>query len=186
MAGRDLVISESFTWLRNHFHTALSHIKPEADRLLLCGINGIYYHGTCYSPEKTEWPGWLFYASTQVNARNSIFRDIPALNAYLTRCQSVLQQGKPHNDILLYWPVYDLWMSGGKGEKRFSVHDSSWIEKQPCGEAGRWLMQQGHTFDFVSDAQLAETRRSADFSPPDSSPKEVPPTKPSWSPPPGS
>jgi len=158
VAGRNLVISESFTWLRNHFHTALSHIKPEADRLLLCGINGIYYHGTCYSPEKTEWPGWLFYASTQANARNSIFRDIPALNAYLTRCQSILQQGKPHNDILLYWPVYDLWMSGGKGEKRFSVHDSSWVEKQPCGEAGRWLMQQGHTFDFVSDSQLEKTR----------------------------
>lgn len=158
VAGRKLVISESFTWLRNHYHTALSHIKPEADRLLLCGINGIYYHGTCYSPEKTEWPGWLFYASTQVNARNSIFRDIPALNAYLTRCQSVLQQGKPHNDILLYWPVYDLWMSGGKGEKRFPVHDSSWIEKLPCGEAGRWLMQQGHSFDFVSDAQLEKTR----------------------------
>ncbi|MFM7181420.1 MAG: glycosyl hydrolase [Verrucomicrobiales bacterium] len=158
VAGRSLVISESFTWLRNHFHTALSHIKPEADRLLLCGVTGIYYHGTCYSPEKTEWPGWLFYASTQVNARNSIFRDIPALNSYLTRCQSVLQQGKAHNDVLLYWPVYDLWMSGGKGEKRFTVHDSSWIEDQPCGEAGRWLMQQGHTFDFVSDAQVGATR----------------------------
>jgi hypothetical protein len=157
VAGRNLVISESFTWLRNHFHTALSHIKPEADRLLLCGINGIYYHGTCYSPEKTEWPGWLFYAATQVNARNSMFRDIPALNAYLGRCQSMLQQGRPHNDVLLYWPVSDLWMSGGKKELRFTVHDSSWIENTACGEAGRWLMKQGYTFDFVSDAQLAET-----------------------------
>lgn len=158
VAGRDLVISESFTWLRNHFHASLAHLKAETDRLLLCGINGIYYHGTCYAPEKTAWPGWLFYASTQVNARNSIFRDIPALNAYITRTQSILQQGKSHNDILLYWPVYDLWMSGGKGEKRFSVHDSSWIEKQPCGEVGRWLMHQGHTFYFVSDAQLGKTR----------------------------
>ncbi len=158
VAGRNLVISESFTWLRNHFHTALSHLKPEADRLLLCGINGIYYHGTCYSPEKTEWPGWLFYASTQVNARNSIFRDIPALNAYLTRCQSVLQQGQAHHDILLYWPVYDLWMSGGKNETRFSVHRPSWIEDLACGEAGRWLMQQGHSFDFISDSQLEQTR----------------------------
>jgi len=157
VAGRNLVISESFTWLRNHFHTALSHIKPEADRLLLCGINNIYYHGTCYSPEKTEWPGWLFYAATQVNARNSIFRDIPALNAYLTRCQSVLQQGKPHNEVLLYWPVYDLWMNGGGREIRFTVHQSNWIEKTICGEAGRWLMKQGHSFDFVSDAQLVKT-----------------------------
>jgi hypothetical protein len=158
VAGRNLVISESFTWLRNHFHTALSHIKPEADRLLLCGINGIYYHGTCYSPEKTEWPGWLFYASTQVNARNSIFRDIPALNAYLTRCQSVLQQGKPHNDVLLYWPVSDLWMSGGNRETRFTVHNADWIENTACGEAGQWLMKHGHSFDFVSDAQLEQTR----------------------------
>jgi len=158
VAGRNLVISESFTWLRNHFHTALSHIKPEADRLLLCGINNIYYHGTCYAPEKTEWPGWLFYAATQVNARNSIFRDIPALNAYLIRCQSILQQGKPHNDVLLYWPVYDLWMNGGGREMRFTVHRSDWIEKTTCGEAGQWLMKQGHSFDFVSDAQLMNTR----------------------------
>ena len=158
VGGHNLVIAEAFTWLRNHFHTALSHIKPEADRLLLCGINGIYFHGTCYSPEKTAWPGWLFYASTQVNARNPIFRDIPALNAYLTRCQSVLQEGRPHNDILLYWPVADLWMSGGKGEKRFGVHDPSWIEGTPCGEAGRWLSQQGFTFDFISDAQIERTQ----------------------------
>jgi hypothetical protein len=151
------VISESFTWLRNHFHVALSHMKAEADRLLLCGINDIYYHGTCYAPEKTEWPGWLFYAATQVNARNSIFRDIPALNAYLSRCQSTLQQGRPHNDVLLYWPVYDLWMNGGNKEIRFSVHHSDWIEKTTCGEAGRWLMKQGHSFDFVSDTKLVHT-----------------------------
>ena len=158
VTGRKLVIAESFTWLRNHFHTALSHMKAEADRLLLSGINGIYYHGTCYSPEETAWPGWLFYAATQVNARNSIFRDIPALNAYITRCQSVLQQGQAHNDVLLYWPVSDLWMSGGKRELRFTVHQPGWIEGTPCGEAGRWLLKQGYPFDFVSDAQLEKTR----------------------------
>jgi hypothetical protein len=101
VAGRKVVISESFTWLRNHYHTALSHIKGESDKLLLNGINCIYYHGICYAPQETVWPGWLFYASTQANARNSIFRDIPALNAYITRCQGVLQEGTPHNDVLL-------------------------------------------------------------------------------------
>ncbi len=95
VGGRNLVIAEAFTWLRNHFHTALSHLKPEADRLLLCGIIGIHCHGTCYSPQNTEWPGWLLYVSTQVNARNPIFRDIPALNAFLARCQSILL----HDDL---------------------------------------------------------------------------------------
>ena len=154
VAGRELVISESFTWLRNHYHTALSHIKAETDRLLLNGINGVFYHGTCFSPKETEWPGWLFYASTQANARNSIFRDIPALNAYITRCQSVLQAGRPHNDVLLYWPIYDLWMTGGNRERRFSVHDASWLDGTSCGDAAQWMIDQGFSFDFVSDQQL--------------------------------
>ncbi len=156
VAGREVVISESFTWLRNHYHTALSHIKAESDKLLLNGINCIYYHGICFSPKETTWPGWLFYASTEANARNSIFRDVPILNAYITRCQSELQAGLPHNDVLLYWPVYDLWMSGGTGEQRFSVHHPEWIDEPPCGQAGRWMIDQGYTFDFVSDKQLQE------------------------------
>lgn len=158
VAGRKLVVSESFTWLRNHFHTALSHIKAESDNLLLNGINGIYYHGTCFAPKQTTWPGWLFYASTEANARNAIFRDIPALNAYITRCQSVLQEARPHHDVLLYWPVYDLWMSGGNREQRFSVHHPAWIESTPCGEAGQWMIDRGYSFDFFSDRQLNRTR----------------------------
>lgn len=155
VAGRNLVISESFTWLRNHFHTTLAHIKAESDNLLLNGINGIYYHGICFAPKETAWPGWLFYASTQANARNSIFRDVPVVNAYITRCQSVLQDGAPHNDVLLYWPVYDLWMSSETGkELRFSVHHPGWIDESACGEAGRWMIDHGYTFDFISDRQL--------------------------------
>jgi hypothetical protein len=41
LAGCNLIISESFTWLRNHYHTELSHIKAESDKLLTNGINGI-------------------------------------------------------------------------------------------------------------------------------------------------
>jgi hypothetical protein len=37
-----------------------------------------------------------------MNPRNSIWRaDVPALNAYATRCQAVLQSGRPDNDLLL-------------------------------------------------------------------------------------
>ena len=157
VAGRNVIVSESFTWLRNHYHAALSHVKAEADNLLLNGINCIYYHGICFAPQETAWPGWLFYASTEANARNSIFRDIPVLNAYITRCQSVLQQGRPDNDVLLYWPVYDLWMSEGNRERRFTVHDPGWIEDTACGEAGRWMIEHGYTFDFISDRQLEAT-----------------------------
>lgn len=156
VAGRPIVISESFTWLRNHYNTSLAHIKAEADKLMLNGINCIYYHGACYSPRSTAWPGWLFYASTQANPRNAIFRDMPALNAYIARCQSVLQQGTPHNDILLYWPVYDLWSAGGGAEKRFTVHHPEWLENTHCGRAGKWMVENGYTFDFASGKQLQD------------------------------
>ncbi len=162
VTGKNLIISESFTWLRNHYHTALSHIKAEADLLLLSGINGIYYHGTCYAPRETNYPGWLFYASTQVNYRNSIFRDIPQLNAYLTRCQGILQTGKPLNDVLLYWPVHDQWMSGGEGELRFRVHNPEWIDSSSCGRAAIWMLDQGYTFDFISDQQILNTSLEGD------------------------
>jgi len=162
VAGRRLVISESFTWLRNHYNTTLSHIKAEADKLMLNGINCIYYHGACYSPKSTVWPGWLFYASTQANPRNSIFRDMPALNTYIARCQSVLQHGTPHNDVLLYWPVYDLWSAAGGAEKRFSVHHPEWIENTECGRAGKWMIENGYTFDFISDGQLRGVKREGD------------------------
>ena len=75
----------------------------------VAGVNHVFYHGTCYSPDEASWPGWLFYASFEMNPRNSIWRDVPTLNAYVARCQSVLQSGRPDNDILLYWPIHDFW-----------------------------------------------------------------------------
>lgn len=41
--------------------------------------------------------------------RNAIWRDAPVLHAYLGRVQSVLQSGRADNDVLLYWPIHDLW-----------------------------------------------------------------------------
>ena len=47
-----------------------------------------------------------------MNPRNTIWRDLPVLNQYIGRCQSILQRGQPNNDVLLYWPIYDLWQVG--------------------------------------------------------------------------
>ena len=55
-------------------------MKSLVDELFLSGVNHVFYHGTCYSPDEAGWPGWLFYAATQMNPRNSIWRDAPALN----------------------------------------------------------------------------------------------------------
>ncbi|HZJ20843.1 MAG TPA: glycosyl hydrolase, partial [Pricia sp.] len=60
ISGKPLTSSETFTWLRDHFKTALSQTKPEAEELLLNGINHVFLHGSTYSPERAAWPGWKF------------------------------------------------------------------------------------------------------------------------------
>ncbi|MDZ7722221.1 MAG: glycosyl hydrolase [candidate division KSB1 bacterium] len=158
VTGKTRVSSESCTWLRNHFNTALSQIKPEIDQLFLCGVNQVIYHGYCYSPQEAQWPGWLFYASIQMNSRNSIWKDVKPLNDYIARCQSVLQSGKPANDILLYWPVYDIWHDPDGLQKQLKVHDPAWIKESECGKTAKWLIEHGYAFDYISDHQLRTVR----------------------------
>ncbi len=155
VAGHKLSSSETGTWLEEHFTEKLSDMKYLLDDLFLSGVNHVFYHGTCYSPDEAAWPGWVFYASFEMNPRNSIWHDVPALNAYVARCQAVLQSGKPDNDILLYWPISDRWSNPNGLLQAFTVHAREWFEDQSIGRAAEWLWNRGYQFDYVSDKQLA-------------------------------
>jgi hypothetical protein len=154
VTGKPLVASESCTWIRNHFRAALSQAKPEIDQLFLNGINHIFFHGTCYSPQDAPWPGWLFYASFEYNPRNAIWRDAPLFNAYITRCQSILQSGKPDNDVAVYWPVYDIWNNSNGMQQKLTVHNPDWITTSSCGKVATQLIANGFGYDLISDRQL--------------------------------
>ncbi len=159
--GKRWVASETGTWLKEHFQETLGELKKLVDELFLAGVNHIIYHGTCYSPDDAPWPGWVFYASTQMNPRNPIWRDAPALNAYISRAQSVLQASRADHDILLYWPIYDLWHEPKGLNINMTVHRREWFEKQAVGAAAERLWRRGFTFDFVSDRGLKGVRATA-------------------------
>jgi hypothetical protein len=155
VTGKPLVSSETGTWLEEHFTEKLSDVKYLFDDMFLSGINHMFYHGCCYSPDEAGWPGWHFYASLEMNPRNPIWHDVPALNAYAARCQAILQSGQPDNDILLYWPIEDFWMQpGDKLLPQLTVHARDWFEGQPIGRTAKELWDKGYAFDYVSDAQL--------------------------------
>jgi hypothetical protein len=153
-AGKPLVSSETGTWLAEHFTERLEDMKRLVDEFFVSGINHVFYHGTCYSPDDAPWPGWLFYAATEMNPRNPIWHDVPALNAYIARCQSVLQAGSSDNDVLLYWPIHDLWHDHQGLVKTLTVHQRDWLNKQPIGKTARVLWTRGYAFDYISDRQL--------------------------------
>jgi hypothetical protein len=156
--GGNLVAAETGTWLKEHFTETLADLKYVADDMFLSGINHIFYHGACYSPDEAPWPGWVFYASTEMNPRNSIWHDVPALNEYVARCQAVLQSGNPDNDVLLYWPIHDFWNSPTGLVRQFTVHARDWFEDQPIGKTALELWNRGYAFDYVSDRQLASAK----------------------------
>jgi len=156
--GRQFTGAETGTWLKEHFTETLGDLKSLADDMFLSGVNRIFYHGACYSPDDAPWPGWLFYASTEMNPRNPIWHDVSALNAYIARCQSVLQSGRPDNDVLLYWPVADFWSQPDGLVQPMAVGKTEWFEGQPIGKTAHELWNKGYQFDYASDAQLQQAK----------------------------
>jgi hypothetical protein len=160
VAGRKLVASETGTWLKEHFTETLADVQGLLDELFVSGINHVFFHGTCYSPDEAPWPGWLFYASTEMNPRNSIWRDVPALATYIARCQSVLQAGQPDNDVLVYWPIHDTWHDAQGTAMGLSIHGARWFGDKAIGKLAEKLWARGFTFDYISDRQLTGANAS--------------------------
>ncbi len=161
IAGKPLTSSETFTWLRDHFKTALSQTKPEVEELFLNGVNHIFLHGTTYSPDTAKWPGWKFYASVNFSPNNTIWQDVPELFNYIENTQSMLQAGEADNETLLYWPIHDIWDNFYKGNLFFQLKIHSldeWLHGTPFYEITNYLMDNGYATDFISDRFLQKAR----------------------------
>ena len=117
--------------------------------------------------------GWHFYASVNFGPSGGLWHDLPAFNAYVTRCQSILQAGQPANDVLLYWPLHDQWQSpagAGKGAAKagapginalqFTI-PGTWMYNTPFHTAAMTLWEKGFSYDQISDAFLANAKVDA-------------------------
>ncbi|MHA4737638.1 glycosyl hydrolase [Dyadobacter sp. MSC1_007] len=159
ISGKKLVSSETGTWLANHFKVSLSQVKPQIDELFTAGINHIFYHGSTYSPQAEPYPGWLFYASTNFGSTSHFSEHFPLLNEYVERCQNLLQNSKPDNDVLVYFPIHDLWATKAKSAGNIHLlevhHVDRWLLDLPFGKLTQRLWKEGYAFDYVSDLQLS-------------------------------
>jgi hypothetical protein len=152
--GRRLASSETLTWLRENFRESPAQAKPQLDRLFVAGINHIFYHGSTYSPAEAAWPGWFFYAATQLNPTNPLWRDFTAMHAYVARVQSVLQAGKPDNDVLFHWPEADQQDDAQGLMRQQGMHENEWLVHSPAGRGALQMIESGYSLDFISDAQI--------------------------------
>lgn len=161
-SGKKLVSSETGTWLANHFKVSLSQVKPQIDELFTAGINHIFYHGSTYSPAQEQFPGWLFYASTNFGSTSHFAEHFSLLNKYVERCQELLQNSKSDNDVLVYFPIHDLWATKAKSSGNVHLlevhHVDRWLLDLPFGNLTQQLGKKGFGFDYVSDLQLTRLK----------------------------
>jgi len=159
--GKPLVSAESATWLNEHFQSSLGDVKQAVDKYFVGGVNHVFWHGTNYSPQNDPWPGWLFYAAVHFTPANSFWKDFSTLNNYVTRCQSFLQQGKPDNDILLYFPFNDRLSEPGR-DLLLHFDGMEGFDKTVFKSTAEWLLQKGYAFDLISDKQLLNVKNNGD------------------------
>ncbi|MGH7995375.1 MAG: glycosyl hydrolase [Opitutaceae bacterium] len=162
--GRLLASSETFTWLGEHFSVPLARLKPAVDTFFLAGVNHIFFQGIPYSPAGAPWPGWQFYAAVNFGPNGGIWHDLPAFNAYVTRCQSILQSGRPDNDVLLYFPVADFWQTAGPAAGSRGEADplvipfttpGKWMSGSPFHRTAMAFWRRGVSYDEVTDELLS-------------------------------
>ncbi len=151
--GKPLASAEAATWLNDHFKSNLGDVKSAIDKYFIGGVNHIVYHGTSYTPMNDTWPGWLFYAAVHFQPIHPFWKDFGTLNSYVTRCQSFLQNGKPDNDILLYFPFSD--HNSEPGRDLLHHYDGmKGFEQTDFNKVAEDMLQKGYAFDFISDKQL--------------------------------
>ena len=99
--GRHIVSSESFASSGEPYWTTPGAIREKADRLFVAGINQIVYHGFPYTYDDRPYPGWGAFNNGSTTAsfgmfmseRNTFWRYLPRINAYISRLQYISQTG---------------------------------------------------------------------------------------------
>ncbi|TXE13667.1 glycosyl hydrolase [Algoriphagus aquimarinus] len=161
LTGKNLVSSETFTWLGEHFKSSFSQMKPEVEQAFLAGVNHIFYHGVTYSPEDVSYPGWLFYASLNLTQQNSLWPHFKGFNDFIARSQAILQAGQADNELLVYWPVYDVWAEPKGKMEMITVHAvDEWLHPTEFYKQSKQLMESGYSLDFISDEMISKSQVS--------------------------
>ncbi len=101
--GKQIIQAEGFTEVRGVWDETPASIKELLDRNFALGMNRLFFHVNTHNPWLDRKPGMtldgigLFFQRDQ-----TWFPEAKAFVDYITRCQTLLQKGKPVVDIAVY------------------------------------------------------------------------------------
>lgn len=101
--GKNVVAAEAFTQIRASFDEHPGNLKALADRAFALGINKFVFHVFMHNPWLGKKPGVTLDAIGLLFQRDQTWwPNVAAWTNYITRCQALLQMGKPVTDIAVF------------------------------------------------------------------------------------
>lgn len=139
--GRNRIAAEAFTNIGLQWNEHPGMLKAYADKHLALGLNHLVFHTYTHNPRLDVVPGTSFGSriGTPFLRNQTWWRHMPAFIAYLSRCQYLLQQGRPVADVL--------WYLGDE------------LDHKPRQDAS---FPAGHRFDYVNPDVLINRLEVAD------------------------
>ncbi len=101
--GKNIIQAEGFTEVRGVWDETPAMIKPLLDRNFAFGMNRLFFHVNTHNPWLDKKPGMtldgigLFFQRDQ-----TWFGEAKPFVDYITRCQTLLQKGRPVVDIAVF------------------------------------------------------------------------------------
>jgi len=101
--GKGIVQAEGFTEVRGVWDETPAMVKPLLDRQFALGMNRLFFHVNTHNPWLGKKPGMtldgigLFFQRDQ-----TWFPEAKSFVDYITRCQTLLQEGQPVVDIAVF------------------------------------------------------------------------------------
>jgi hypothetical protein len=166
--------------------TTPQKIRLVVDKLFAAGVNQIIYHGVPYRyvTNETTPVGWYPFCNSYINfssnlgEANIFWKYQKEINEYITRTQYALRSGKPHSDVLIYFPFMNV---EGMPDNPEEILTKGYIKdaepplpagaETPAKDKAAWaeniypvidfLEANGITWDWVNDASILEARMDA-------------------------
>jgi hypothetical protein len=159
--GLPIVAVEAFTHMLSHWIMYPARLKPNADDVFIDGANHFIWHTFSASPPEFGKPGIIYWAGTHVNPNVTWWEQSKAFFDYLARCQHMLQQGLPVNDVVVYtssrnnsiWGHDEKWSNSaslvlGKGYKHDVISREALLERLSA-KAGRLVLPDGVSYKLL-------------------------------------
>jgi len=101
--GKQIVQAEAFTTLRMNWNEHPGNLKALGDRNFALGVNKMVLHVMMHNPWMNKQPGVTLDPIGLYYQRNQTwFKQGKVWIDYMTRCQAILQQGKPVVDVAVF------------------------------------------------------------------------------------